>query len=172
TRRADALLELIGRAVAAPEGVTRSPRTTLVITISYEALFEQLRGLGGSGVTDTGEVLSAATIRRLACEAGILPVVLGAPSQLLDLGSTTRYFSPAQRRALNVRDRGCTYPGCAIPAQWCEAHHVQHWAHGGPTDLDNAALLCGRHHTLVHTLQLTATVTPFEVIWHPPTGHS
>lgn len=184
TRRADALLELIGRAVAAPEGVTRTPRTQLVVTMTLEALLAAIRdaGVGGvdverradgtaTGVADNGQVLSAGTIRRLACEATIIPAVLGAGSAVLDLGFVERYFTPAQRRALIIRDKGCTYPGCTIPAQWCEAHHVTHWCHGGPTDVSNGALLCGRHHTIVHQLELTATVTSFGVTWHLPAHH-
>jgi len=163
TRRADALLEIIGRGVAAPEGVTRSPRTTLVITMSLDALKDDLRGVG---LLDTDAALSPGAVRRLACEAGIVPLVLGGPSEVLDLGYTQRLFSPAQRRALAVRDGGCTYPGCTVPPMWCEAHHVTHWLHGGPTDLCNGALLCGRHHTVVHRRGLTATVTAFGVTWH------
>lgn len=162
TRRADALLELIGRAVAAPEGVTRTPRTQLVVTMTLEALLEQVRG---TAVADNGEVLSAATVRRLACEAGITPAVLGAPSEPLDLGHWERYFTRAQRRALALRDKGCTWPGCSIPYQWCEAHHAEHWANGGLTDLSNGTLICGRHHTLAHQLGLVPSITPTGVRW-------
>ena len=163
TRRADALLEIIGRGVAAPEGVTRSPRTTLVVTISLDALTDSLRGVG---LLDTDAALSPGAVRRLACEAGIVPMVLGGRSEVLDLGYTQRLFSPAQRRALAGRDGGCSYPGCTVPPMWCEAHHVTHWLHGGPTDLSNGALLCGRHHTVVHQRDLTGTVTTTGVTWH------
>ena len=105
-------------------------------------------------------------MRRLACEADILPMVLGTAGELLDLGRTTRLATPAQRLALWHRDRGCTYPGCSIPPTWCEAHHVTHWCDGGATDLTNLALLCGRHHTVVHERGLTATATAFGVTWH------
>jgi len=162
-RRADALLEIIGRGVASPEGVTRSARATLVITMSLEALMDALRGVG---MLDTDAALSPSAVRRLACEAGIVPMVLGARSEVLDLGYTRRLFTPAQRRALAARDQGCSYPGCTVPPMWCEAHHVTHWLHGGPTDLGNGALLCGRHHTVVHQRGLTATVTPTGVTWH------
>ncbi|WP_460627504.1 HNH endonuclease signature motif containing protein, partial [Intrasporangium mesophilum] len=77
-----------------------------------------------------------------------------------------RLFTPAQRHALARRDHGCSYPGCTIPAQWTEAHHITHWADGGPTDLTNGALLCGRHHTLVHQRNLTATTTDTGITWH------
>ncbi|GAB2766452.1 hypothetical protein GCM10027039_29420 [Terrabacter koreensis] len=163
TRRADALLEIVGRGVAAPEGVTRSPRTTLAVTMSLEALLERVRG---AGLLDTDAALSASAVRRLACEAGIVPMVLGARSEVLDLGYTQRLFTPAQRRALAVRDGGCSFPDCTIPPQWCDAHHVVHWLFGGRTDLLNGALLCGRHHTVVHQRGLTATVTATGVTWH------
>jgi len=163
TRRADALLEIIGRGVASPEGVTRSPRATLVITMTLDALMDALRGVG---MLDTDAALSPSAVRRLACEAGIVPMVLGAPSEVLDLAYTRRYFTPAQRRALAVRDQGCSYPGCTVPPMWCEAHHVTHWLHGGPTDLCNGALLCGRHHTVVHQRGLTAIVSSTGVTWH------
>jgi hypothetical protein len=163
TRRADALLEIVGRGVAAPEGVTRSPRTTLVVTMSLEALLEQVRG---AGLLDTDAALSPSAVRRLACEAGIVPMVLGARSEVLDLGYTQRLFTPAQRRALAVRDGGCSFPDCTVPPQWCDAHHVVHWLFGGRTDLLNGALLCGRHHTVVHQRGLTATVAATGVTWH------
>ncbi|HEX6056983.1 MAG TPA: DUF222 domain-containing protein [Intrasporangium sp.] len=154
-RRADALLELIARAVAAPQGVTRTPRTRLVVTVSYHALLEQVRG---AGLADNVAVLSPGTVRRLACEAQIIPTVLGGPSQVLDQGFHERYFTGAQRLALARRDHGCSFPGCTIPPQWCEAHHIVEWSLGGPTDLANGALLCGRHHTIVHNRGMTAHV--------------
>ncbi len=162
TRRADALLELVGRAVAAPQGQTRTPRTKVVVTMSYEALLGKLRG---AGVADNDSVLSPATVRRMACEASIIPLVLGSPSQVLDQGYLERYFTPAQRLALAMRDKGCSFPGCTVPPQWCEAHHVTHWLFGGETNLGNGALLCGRHHTVVHTKEMTAMVTPHGVTW-------
>ena len=161
TRRADALLELIGRAVASP-GLTRTPRTRLVVTMSYQALLEQVRG---AGLADNDAVLSPGTVRRLACEAQIIPTVLGGPSQVLDQGFHERYFTGAQRLALARRDHGCSFPGCTIPPQWCEAHHIVEWSLGGPTDLANGALLCGRHHTIVHNRGMTATSATTAVTW-------
>ncbi len=120
----------------------------------------------GAGTTATGEVLSPATIRRIACDAAIIPLILGADSEILDLGRLARLFTPGQRRAISHRDKGCTYPGYTTPPQWCECHHVIHWIHGGPTDLTNAALLCPRHHHHVHNHDLTATITPTGVTWH------
>jgi len=88
---------------------------------------------------------------RLRAAIRLLPPALGgAPTQPLEVGRTTRTVSPAQRNALIVRDGGCAFPGCDRPQSWCEAHHLRHWAHGGPTDLGNLALLCWAHHRAVH----------------------
>jgi hypothetical protein len=88
---------------------------------------------------------------RLRAAMTLLPPTLGgAPSQPLDVGRTTRVVQPAQRSALVVRDGGCVFPGCDRPLAWCEAHHLRHWLHGGPTDLANLALLCRAHHRAVH----------------------
>ncbi|MDE9365721.1 DUF222 domain-containing protein [Luteipulveratus sp. YIM 133132] len=161
-RRGDALIDVIRRGVSAPGAGPRTSKAQVLVTMTLDQLRHDLPG---AGVTATGEVLSATEVRRHACDAGIIPVVLGSRGEILDLGAEVRLFTPAQRRALWHRDRGCTYPGCTIPAQWCDAHHVTWWSRGGPTDLGNAALLCGHHHTLVHHRDLTATVTPTAVTW-------
>jgi hypothetical protein len=88
---------------------------------------------------------------RLQMAMALLPPTLGgALTQPLEVGRTTRVVQPAQRTALAVRDRGCVFPGCDRPLAWCEAHHLRHWLHGGPTDLHNLALLCRAHHRTVH----------------------
>jgi Domain of unknown function (DUF222)/HNH endonuclease len=88
---------------------------------------------------------------QLQVAARLLPPTLGgAPSQPLEVGRTTRVVSAAQRHALVVRDRGCAFPECDRPPGWCEAHHLVHWLHGGPTDLPNLALVCRAHHRAVH----------------------
>src|ERR671913_951203 len=88
---------------------------------------------------------------RLRAAMTLLPPVLGgAPTQPLEVGRTTRVIQPAQRAALAVRDGGCVFPNCERPLAWCEAHHLRHWLHGGPTDLANLALLCRAHHRAVH----------------------
>jgi hypothetical protein len=88
---------------------------------------------------------------RLRAAMTLLPPTLGgAPSQPLDLGRTTRVIHPTQRAALIVRDGGCVFPGCNRPPSWCDAHHLLHWLHGGPTDLANLALVCRAHHRAVH----------------------
>ena len=110
------------------------------------------------GSSATGTILSPEVLRRICCEADLIPYVLGTAGEDLDLGRVFRLFTRAQRRRLWRRDRGCTYPGCGAPAAWTRAHHVVHWADGGATDVDNAALLCQRHHTLVHNRRLVAHV--------------
>ncbi|MEO7269093.1 MAG: DUF222 domain-containing protein [Knoellia sp.] len=118
--------------------------------------------VGGS--TAAGALLNPGDVRRLACDADIIPIVLGAAGEVLDVGRAARLYTRGQRRALSHRDRGCTWPGCTSPAAWARAHHVVHWADGGHSALTNAALLCQRHHTHVHDQRLVATI-------HPPDEH-
>jgi hypothetical protein len=100
----------------------------------------------GNGNDDAGGLVG-----NLRAAIALLPPALGGtPSEPLDLGRTTRVVSAAQRRSLAVRDGGCVFPGCDRPVAWCEAHHLRHWLHGGPTDLANLALLCRAHHRAVH----------------------
>jgi uncharacterized protein DUF222/HNH endonuclease len=88
---------------------------------------------------------------RLRTAIALLPPALGgAPPEPLELGRTTRVISATQRRALAIRDGGCRFPGCDRPVAWCDAHHLRHWLHGGPTDLANLVLLCRAHHRAVH----------------------
>ena len=116
----------------------------------------------GMGRTFTGEALTPGQVRRMACEADLIPVVLGTDSEILDVGRESRLATPGQLKKLWLRDRECTYPGCSIPNTWCDAHHVTWWSRDGHTDIDNLALLCGRHHTIVHERNLNATFDPDE----------
>ncbi len=132
-------------------GEDDQPATRLHVHVKVTTSLDALRdGLIGVGLLDTGGTLSASELRRLACTAGITPLVLGGPSEVLDLGRTRRAFSPAQVRALAVRDRGCIAPGCDRAPADCDAHHQTEWNDHGPTDLDNGALLCEHHHQQVH----------------------
>ncbi|GAA2755169.1 DUF222 domain-containing protein [Actinopolymorpha rutila] len=98
-----------------------------------------------------GEPLSVATIRRMACDANIIPVVLGGNGEVLDVGMADRFFTEPQRRALAVRDGShCHFPDCQVPERRCVAHHLNPWDDFGPTDLTNGVLLCKTHHTFVH----------------------
>ena len=159
-RRADALIELAEQAagergVAAdepdpePEEPARGPvrgRPMLLVTIDAE----RLRTGVGHGVLDSDRTISVGEARRLGCDAGVVPVVLGGASQPLDVGRMSYTVPDGMRRALIVRDRGCSFPGCDRRPRRCQAHHVRHWADGGPTKIDNLALLCRFHHQLLH----------------------
>ncbi|WP_433268096.1 DUF222 domain-containing protein [Micromonospora vinacea] len=123
----------------------------LVVTTGYDALARQL----GAGTLDIGLRLTPDTVRRLACDAAILPAVLGGAGQVLDLGRQRRLVTGPLRRALVLRDGGCAFPGCDRPPRWCAAHHLRHWADGGPTSLHNAVLLCGHHHRHIHQNEWT-----------------
>jgi Domain of unknown function (DUF222)/HNH endonuclease len=151
-RRADTFVEICRIAAAtlhdAP-GDSKLSRGagTLVVTISQEEL---AKGLGAARIDGVQEPMSASAARRMACNAGILPMVLGGKSQPLDLGVSKRCFSAGQRRAICERDRGCAAPGCDAPPSWTEVHHIHWWSHGGPTDYRNGILLCSFHHHRVH----------------------
>jgi Domain of unknown function (DUF222)/HNH endonuclease len=146
-RRADALVEvcdLATRTETLPDNGGQRPH--VVVTVPFDVLHQSF----GTGVLDTGGRLTAEQVRRLACDAQLIPAVLGGDGQVLDLGRTRRLITGALRRALEVRDRGCAFPGCDRPPRWCHAHHIRAWADGGPTNLANSILLCGYHHRIIH----------------------
>jgi hypothetical protein len=95
-------------------------------------------------------LVDPATLQLLACNATIRTALLAPGGALLDLGRSQRLATPAQKTALLARDGGCIIPGCTVPGDACDAHHVTWWENLGPTDLDNLALACGRHHTEIH----------------------
>ena len=123
-----------------------STGATVVVTMTLETLAGGL----AAATLDTGDRIAAHTARRLACEAGIVPVVLDGRREVLDQGRRKRLFTRAQRIALATRDRGCTAVGCRTAAWFCHAHHDQPWAAGGTTDLTNGRLLCPTHHRTAH----------------------
>jgi 5-methylcytosine-specific restriction protein A len=90
------------------------------------------------------------TVRRLACDASVMRIVMGPSSEPLDVGRRTPVVPASMRRAVIARDRTCAFPGCDRPHAWCDAHHVVHWADGGGTSAANLVLLCRRHHRMVH----------------------
>ncbi|MGW5364213.1 DUF222 domain-containing protein [Actinopolymorpha pittospori] len=116
---------------------------------------EDRSGPGGQaliGYRITGPPLSATLVRQLACDAEIIPVVLGGDGAVLDLGRGTRLFTSSQRHALAERDGYyCHFPNCRRPEKCTEAHHINHWIDGGTTYLNNGVLLCQHHHTVIHT---------------------
>jgi len=125
----------------------------LVVRIDHDKLTGELSSAGvlpGGADLDAGVRISARDARRLACNAGIIPVVLGGTSQPLDLGRTRRLHSGAQRRALAAVHLTCAIATCERPFTWTEIHHLHPWSHGGSTDLADALPLCGHHHRRAH----------------------
>ncbi|HSV66134.1 MAG TPA: DUF222 domain-containing protein, partial [Mycobacteriales bacterium] len=146
-RMADALVDLADRSLRMGELPDNGgERPTLIVTMPYD----KLAAATGAGTLPTGDILPASQVRRLACDANIIPAVLGGESQVLDLGRGSRHYVGAARRAIVLRDRGCVFPGCDRPYQWCQVHHCTHWANGGRTDQNNGVLLCTFHHRAVH----------------------
>jgi hypothetical protein len=119
---------------------------TVVVTMDLETL---LGGLKAASL-DTGDRISAGEARRLACRAGIIPIVLGGPSVVLDAGRKSRFHTEAQRIAMGIRDGGCRTAGCDAPPAMCQAHHRTEWSRGGGTSVDGGFLLCSPHHHRIH----------------------
>jgi hypothetical protein len=146
-----AFCELLERIPTKKLPLAGGSSVSVVVLLDYDKL---LSGLGAAAL-DTGETISAAQARRLACEGGVIPAVLkhalGGPSQVLDLGRRRRLHTGPQRIALTIRDRGCTATGCDRPAGYCHAHHQTPWSCGGPTTVDNGRLLCAFHHGRAHS---------------------
>jgi hypothetical protein len=158
-RNADAPLEVCGLARAAQDCPTAAGEPPhLTVTIDWDALRTGL----GVATLDYGTQISAAEARRWACDAKIIPVVLGGRSEPLDVGRAMRTVPLSIRRALVARDRGCVFPGCDRPPGMCQAHHCQHWIDHGETSVENCVLLCEAHHRHVHR-------TGWEILIHP--GH-
>ncbi len=148
-RRADALVELIARALDTGTLPAQGGQRPHIAVLAPLSAF-----LGEPGAapaqTSWGLPLPAAVLARLRCDAEITRVLLGPAGVPLDVGRSQRIVPPGLRRALAVRDRCCSFPGCDRPSGWCEAHHVIEWSQGGRTALDNLTLVCGRHHRLSH----------------------
>lgn len=165
----DAMVEACQRLLDAevlPESHGAKPRVT--ITIDYDALRSGL----GTGVLDTGESLSASAVRKLCCDADVIPAVLGGDGEVLDVGRQMRLACQAIWRALVLRDRHCRFPGCRRPPIACDAHHVVHWIDGGETSEKNMVLLCRAHHTVIHTTQWEVRMNPYDgrPEFRPPPG--
>ena len=147
-RRADALGEICRQWLdGGTRPVVAGERPHLTLSVDVEALSGSS---GGTAVLDHAGAVRPEVARRLACDASVMRVVMGGRSEPLDVGRRTPVVPPAVRRAVIVRDRTCRFPGCDRPHTWCDAHHVEHWADGGPTALRNLVLLCRRHHRMVH----------------------
>ena len=155
-RLADALCTVVTAAettISTPTGTTepvgvRVPTgaTQLMVVIPYEQLLDRACE---RGVLMDGTAVSPGELRLLACQADLIPVVLGTGSTVLDVGRVHRLAPSALRLAVTLRDGGCAYPGCTVPMWHCDVHHVTPWQLGGPTNLGNAVALCQPHHSLV-----------------------
>ncbi len=145
-RRADALVDIVRFFLdhqRTRTGGRHRPHLNVIVTL------DDLRN-GGPGRTLDGVPLDPATLKRLACDAGIHRIVTDGRSSILDYGRTTRSIPAAVYTSLVVRDWGCRFPGCDRPAEWTEGHHVHPWEDGGPTCLSNLVLLCSKHHHRIH----------------------
>ena len=166
-RQADALVDLSMRAL--DNGLVPQ-RAHLQVTASMETLL----GLPGAPAADMEFSLpiSAKAVERLACDCAVTRIILGSDSTVIDVGRAKRTISGPQRKALKVRDCGCTWPGCDRPVSMTEGHHLVHWIHNGPGDLPNLTLLCYRHHWMVHEggWQIVRTNDGRLLTIPPPTG--
>ncbi len=151
TLRALAFAELCRRGLASNVGDTRPAEPEAVIVLHPDDPYDQARNLDGTR-------LSESSTRTLRCAAGLVAALVDSLGVPLAMGRTIRTANRAQRRALALRDGGCIFPGCGAPVRWCDAHHFTQWQDGGTTDTANMALLCRRHHGVIHRAGWTATI--------------
>jgi len=142
---ADALAELASHALGCDRAPGSLPTTTVVVRMSVEALRD---GLGVAEIDGIDRRIAAATARKLAADAELIPMVLGGESTPLDLGRGARLFSRSQRLALMERDGGCA--SCGANITYAHAHHIEWWSRGGATDLSNGVMLCSHCHHQIH----------------------
>jgi hypothetical protein len=155
-RMGDAFCELLEHLPADKLPQLGGLNASVTVLIDYT----HLKSATGRATLESGQPISASLARRMACEAGLLPAVLGRRSEVLDLGRASRLFTPAQRRALGITQRECTAVGCDWPAYLCHVHHDETWLSGGRTDLAKGRLLCPRHHARIHDPRYEATIHP------------
>ena len=174
-RRADALVEIAESYLATgPMALSGGDRYEIVVHVDRDVLTHDEEG---RCEVENGPWIDAETARRLACDASIVRMLDGADGEPLNVGRRTRSISPALRRALQARDRGCRFHGCTY-RRFVDGHHVKHWAEGGETSLANLVSLCRRHHRLVHEGGYTVrrlddgafafTAPDKRPIWHAP----
>jgi hypothetical protein len=167
-RRADALMEVAESFLArGPESSSSADRYQVMLHVSAETLSDDVTAetLNSDVTAETrksdvtcelplsylehGPHVTAETSKRICCDSFIVPILTGKKGEPLDIGRKTRTIPPAMRRALNMRDQGCRFPGCTH-RYFTDGHHIKHWSKGGDTSLDNLVLLCQHHHRLVH----------------------
>ncbi|WP_194461745.1 HNH endonuclease signature motif containing protein, partial [Microbacterium album] len=147
-KRHDVLAVIIQSAAKAVETPTLGGAApTLVVTVAEDDLHNPT----GAARID-GTPVPASTAHRIACTGAVQKVIHDRTGRIVRLGTPERVFNTHQRRAITARDGGCVIPGCTIPAAWCEIHHVDEHANGGPTHTDNGVLVCWwHHHNLDHS---------------------
>ena len=153
-------------------------RPQVMVTIDYRDLLDRLGGAGpetrapgsNAGTLMFTGPITASTVRKIACDADLIPIVLGGKGRILDIGRASRVFPPHVRKAITARDQGCAFPQCTIPAPWCEAHHINYWSRGGSTGTGNGTLLCSHHHHVIHKEQWTIQLRS-GVPWFIPPPH-
>jgi hypothetical protein len=152
-RRADALVEMSRIVLQGAEGTGVSPSTvkTVVEFVSLAGHSDGEEALGAVCDLEWAGPMGVETLLRISCDCAVSRVVMKGRSEVVDMGRKTRLVTSTQRRALEIGDGGCVFANCDRPHSWCDAHHLDHWARDdGPTDLHNLALLCRRHHVMVH----------------------
>ncbi|WP_314140044.1 DUF222 domain-containing protein [uncultured Plantibacter sp.] len=166
-RRAIALTEIFRHTAGCSGAATELAPVSVVIRVDHDTLET---GLGAATIDGIEEPIGAGALRRLAADANLIPMVLGGPSQVLDLGAGARLFTRGQKVALAERDGGCAWTGCTHPPSFTETHHITWWSHGGPTNLDNGILLCPFHHHRIHDDHWTITIQN-GIPWFIPPSH-
>ncbi len=179
-RRADALVGICrdwlngfgatnadGDASKSPNAHSPKARPHVSVIINLDDLTNRT----GHGVTERGLPLSAETVRRIACDAGVSAIFTNSKNQIVDVGREQRTFTGAIRKVLVLRDQGCRFPSCNAPPSWTDGHHIEHWVNGGSTTTSNGCLLCNRHHHYVHEGRWTITGNAnSELAFISPTG--
>jgi hypothetical protein len=163
-RCADAL---VGLASTAPADQGDADRAAVVVHVQEQDLAAGAEAAHGGELGDDGPTLAVETVRRLACDSRLEVVVDGADGAPVGVGRARRTVPAWMTRQLRRRDGGCVWPGCGR-TRWLHAHHVIHWADGGPTDLGNLVLLCPLHHRMVHEGGRALPLPPTAQREHPP----
>ena len=165
---ADVVVDLLCGAHGAGPGERAGPEVSVLI--DYQTLLDGVHEASTCETSD-GQQLPVETVRRLCCEADVVPIVLGGTGEVLDVGRQCRVATRAQRRALRAMHRTCAHPQCTMPFDACRIHHVTYWFHGGTSDLANLVPLCETHHHLVHEGGWTLRLFPDRrVVWSTPDG--
>ncbi|HXR45537.1 MAG TPA: DUF222 domain-containing protein, partial [Pseudolysinimonas sp.] len=164
----DALVELVRIAALAGPEVVGVARPAVRVHVAERDLH---RRAGSGSIEGQTAPVSITTVERVACSAGIIPILFDDDGQVVNVGRTQRLFTARQRIGLAARDGGCRFPGCDRPPSWTEAHHIHHWQRDhGRTDLADGIRLCRHHHLLIHDngWQVTRNAATYYLI-PPPT---